>query len=446
MNSRNDTEFDEDVMFVDVPSDGGADPLALFESESDPDQADGPAPLESKEASPAASLTRVRRPMALDQVLHRLGSVTWTEAVAIVEGLCEVLISGGRERVPEVSRIAITAAGGVAVGTGGVKDAMGPVLARMLHTLTATGSMPAPLRLLVTRWTSAADGHTIAEFAKELGYFARPDGQNLIQAVYERAVAAVPVRPTPRQEVPRQVPPKRPPQVRDSRFLYAALVGVVLLVVSLTALVALRGTGSSTRASSTPSSTATAQADELAAGTKPPSVAGPGSQRGTRAAAATSGAADRQTTPVVPFSPRDNAAGAPPAPVSSAVRATLASPAAASPRSAPTPPSSGAVASSRSGFEATPVYSRWDPNVTPPAFLHPQLPSPFLSGLQPDMNTLEVIVSETGAVERVRLLSTPKRMADMMLLSNAKNWVFEPALKDGQAVRYRLELSWAATP
>ena len=84
--------------------------------------------------------------------------------------------------------------------------------------------------------------------------------------------------------------------------------------------------------------------------------------------------------------------------------------------------------------------------MTPPAFLHPQLPSPFLSGLQPDMNTLEVIVSETGSVERVRLLSTPKRMADMMLLSNAKNWEFEPALKDGQAVRYRLELSWAATP
>ena len=83
MNSRNDTEFDEDVMFVDMPSDGGADPLALFESESDPDQAGGPAPLESKDASPAASLTRVRRPMALDQVLHRLGSVSWAEAVAI---------------------------------------------------------------------------------------------------------------------------------------------------------------------------------------------------------------------------------------------------------------------------------------------------------------------------------------------------------------------------
>ena len=103
MDSRNDKEFDEDVMFVDVPSDGDADPLALFASESDPNQEDRPTPRESresKEASPAASLTRVRRPMALDQVLHRLGSVAWAEAVAIVEGLCEVLISGGRERSP----------------------------------------------------------------------------------------------------------------------------------------------------------------------------------------------------------------------------------------------------------------------------------------------------------------------------------------------------------
>ena len=62
------------------------------------------------------------------------------------------------------------------------------------------------------------------------------------------------------------------------------------------------------------------------------------------------------------------------------------------------------------------------------------------------MNTIELIVSETGTVERVRLVSIPKRMADMMLLSGAKNWEFEPAMKDGQSVRYRLELSWAATP
>ena len=92
------------------------------------------------------------------------------------------------------------------------------------------------------------------------------------------------------------------------------------------------------------------------------------------------------------------------------------------------------------------VYSHFDPDVTPPVFLRPQLPTQLLGGLRPDMNTLELIVSEIGRVESVRLLSTPKRLADMMLLSGAKNWEFEPAVKDGESVRYRLELSWAATP
>jgi hypothetical protein len=63
-----------------------------------------------------------------------------------------------------------------------------------------------------------------------------------------------------------------------------------------------------------------------------------------------------------------------------------------------------------------------------------------------DLNTIELIVSEAGVVERVQLVSTPKRMADMMLPSSAKNWEFVPALKDGRPVRYRLELSLGRDP
>ena len=77
---------------------------------------------------------------------------------------------------------------------------------------------------------------------------------------------------------------------------------------------------------------------------------------------------------------------------------------------------------------------------------HPQMPAPLLSGVQAEVNTIELIISEAGTVERVRLLSRPRRMADMMLLSGAKTWEFEPASKRGQSVRYRLLLSWDATP
>lgn len=73
------------------------------------------------------------------------------------------------------------------------------------------------------------------------------------------------------------------------------------------------------------------------------------------------------------------------------------------------------------------------------------LPPPLLSEVR-EVNTMELLISEGGLVERVRLISKPRRMADMMLLSGAKTWKFEPALKNGLAVRYRLLLSWAATP
>jgi hypothetical protein len=108
---------------------------------------------------------------------------------------------------------------------------------------------------------------------------------------------------------------------------------------------------------------------------------------------------------------------------------------------------SAARATSAGGVDAiNAIYSSGDPDVTPPVLRFAQLPTQFLSGVRPDMNTMEVVVSAAGTVERVRLISTPKRMPDMMLLSGAKSWEFEPASKDGRAVRYRLELSWAATP
>jgi hypothetical protein len=59
---------------------------------------------------------------------------------------------------------------------------------------------------------------------------------------------------------------------------------------------------------------------------------------------------------------------------------------------------------------------------------------------------MELLIDETGRVERVRLVSEPVRMSDMMLLSGAKTWRFHPALKDGRPVKYRLTLSWIVAP
>ena len=50
---------------------------------------------------------------------------------------------------------------------------------------------------------------------------------------------------------------------------------------------------------------------------------------------------------------------------------------------------------------------------------------------------VEVLISETGEVEQVKLLAAPQNVHESMLLSVIKAWHFEPALKDGQSVRNR---------
>jgi hypothetical protein len=91
------------------------------------------------------------------------------------------------------------------------------------------------------------------------------------------------------------------------------------------------------------------------------------------------------------------------------------------------------------------VYSIADGEIEPPSMLYPQLPPPVFAG-NGAINSMEVIVSETGGVEHVRLVSTPQRMTDMMLLSGAKTWKFAPASHNGEPVRFRMIVSWAATP
>ena len=94
------------------------------------------------------------------------------------------------------------------------------------------------------------------------------------------------------------------------------------------------------------------------------------------------------------------------------------------------------------------VYSRDDVDVQPPVMLQPQLPPPLMIGgpSEGTLNRMELIVASDGSVERVRLMSAPRRMADMMLLSGAKLWRFAPAVKNGEPVRYKTIVSWVAFP
>jgi hypothetical protein len=91
------------------------------------------------------------------------------------------------------------------------------------------------------------------------------------------------------------------------------------------------------------------------------------------------------------------------------------------------------------------IYSAQDRDVIPPQ-TDEKLPGPTISAWSTRMNAMEVIVSQTGAVERVRMVTPPQRMPDMFVLSRAKVWMFKPAMKDGRPVRYRLLLTWEVNP
>jgi hypothetical protein len=76
--------------------------------------------------------------------------------------------------------------------------------------------------------------------------------------------------------------------------------------------------------------------------------------------------------------------------------------------------------------------------VSPPVDVRPQLPRALPPNVRPEqLSRLELIVSESGTVESVKLVGTPRNVHDAMFLSAAKAWQFHPALKDGRPVRFR---------
>jgi hypothetical protein len=93
------------------------------------------------------------------------------------------------------------------------------------------------------------------------------------------------------------------------------------------------------------------------------------------------------------------------------------------------------------------VFSNEDAAVDPPRMVYPQLPPPalVLGSSSVNVNVMEILIGRDGLVEKVKLVSPPRRMTDMMLLSGAKLWRFAPASLDGLPVKYRLAVSWSAS-
>ena len=87
---------------------------------------------------------------------------------------------------------------------------------------------------------------------------------------------------------------------------------------------------------------------------------------------------------------------------------------------------------------ASALFDANDVNVTPPATVRVQLPELAEAGPGDDrVGVVEAIVSTIGEVEKVKLLSPHRSFHQAMILSAVKAWRFQPAVMDGDAVRYR---------
>jgi len=84
------------------------------------------------------------------------------------------------------------------------------------------------------------------------------------------------------------------------------------------------------------------------------------------------------------------------------------------------------------------IYTEADSSVVPPELVRPRLPMLPPPGVRlEDLPRLELLVSPTGEVESVKLMSPGAGVHPAMMLSAVKNWRFAPATLAGQPVRYR---------
>jgi hypothetical protein len=85
------------------------------------------------------------------------------------------------------------------------------------------------------------------------------------------------------------------------------------------------------------------------------------------------------------------------------------------------------------------VYTSSDEGISPPTPLGRQLPAAVPIGVSKSLlGTLEILVNRDGSVEAVRLHTPANRYYDRMIVSAAKAWRYNPALRNGKPVRFLL--------
>ena len=408
----------------------------------------GLTPVAEPRATPARLTTRKR--VTLADIIARKTPLAWFEAVAIVQELCETVLERGPAddlRVPELKHITLTAEGNVTLLSEG-PSGHSPVqrAGLVLLALTPEEQLPMQLRLLTLEEVSPRPRlSSLKDLHRELEFFERPDRQSIVREVYERfqlqssPAAVESAVPAPLLEPP---PPKRHHRWWKGRSVWVGSV-IVLLSLAAAALVWAwpRPEGQWLRTNASQLTQASLDAGRKAVQAVRNEMKSAKWQLGSR---------PRGPEPSV-LVLADSGPSGPPARQDITLEGGVPAPA-VPPFELPKTPLSGApepvparpvpgVETPGPAVEPGTIFSAANSGVVPPRLIRPsstRAPQPGTAVAA--LPEVELLVSASGEVESVKLVSPGQATQPGMQLSAIKAWRYEPATLGGQPVRYRLRV------
>ena len=401
--------------------------------------------------------------LGLDDILQREITIDWFEGVAVIQAVCRAVpgSSSSGTGFPTARQISLKATGeiellGVTPGPDAVVAA-GRLLGEMLHN-----DVPVRLRLIHSEAVATRPAFaTLDGFVEALAYFERPDGQQTLQTLYARASAA---RKRPghaddahgerhQNAAPAELAllqqAHAPSPRRRSNSWYSVALGIVIVAVATTAFLAygrrermfvFSGAHEPVEESTSPpndrartlgatkpaADARTSRMSETSASARRPSHAQPLVQR--------AGSLSPWTREPVPLALERR--GSAPSPLAFAGFAAV-------PVFDETITVQGEDREEDNEKEV-PIYSRVNGDVQPPIALRPHLPSEPPAHVPVEhLMVIDLVVTDRGLVESVRLLTDPRTVNDFMMVSAAKAWIFAPAILDGLPVKYRHRIRFA---
>jgi hypothetical protein len=313
------------------------------------------------------------------------------------------------------------------------------------------------LRLIVTQATAGVGYGTVEELSEAIGYFERPDGEQLLRSLFERASHAPNRAPAPIREnatapassstKPEFADIPDQPRRRGGSPLALAAIATVLVCGFVLWLFASDARTARLAASfgaveDAPKTNSTAA--RPAEGRKTRSERGRNDLRAAAHASDGVGGSrsttSRTTPSIAPLVSSDV----------SWIGSWMVSPDSLAAQASSVPPgmvfySSVEITASTTGGgegtaepDGTHIYTRTDSGVVPPRSVYPKLPDePPYGPRIANQTVLELVISPKGFVDHVRLRTPPRNIHEFMIVSAAKAWQFEPARLAGQPVAFR---------